>query len=67
LGRVSATNESAELELRSDARQVKPGWNGNVVVNHLPVRNPSATNAPAARRPRRVGTLPAIPVEIVAP
>jgi hypothetical protein len=67
LGRVSATNESAELELRSDASQVKPGWKGNVIVNILPVRNPNATNVPAARRPPPVGTLPAIPVEIVAP
>ena len=67
LGRVSATNEGAELELRSDARQVKPGWKGNVIVNLLPVRNPNATNAPPIRRPRPVGTLPAIPVEIVAP
>lgn len=67
LGPVLATNGGAELELRSDARQVKPGWKGNVIVNILPVRNPHATNAPAARRPPPVGTLPAIPVEIVAP
>jgi hypothetical protein len=67
LGRVSAVNQGAELELRSDASQVKPGWKGNVIVNILPVRNPRATNAPAGRRPPPVGTLPAIPVEIVGP
>jgi len=60
--------QGAEIVLQSDAAKVKPGLKGNLIVNVFVTRTPaSADQTPA--KPRRVplGTLPAIPFEIVAP
>jgi hypothetical protein len=70
LGKVSAADEGAEIELRSDAAKGKAGLKGNLIVNILPGQAPAA----AAKKKKQgnqqravVGTLPAIPFEVVQP
>jgi hypothetical protein len=66
---VSAAGNEAQILLRSDAAKIKPGAKGNLIVNILARRPPAAAAANPARanqtRPA-VGTLPAIPFEIVS-
>jgi hypothetical protein len=60
--------EGAEIVLQSDAAKAKPGLKGNLIVNVFVMRTPpSADKAPASPRRVPLGTLPAIPYEIVAP
>jgi hypothetical protein len=70
LGKVSAANEGAEIELRSDAAKTKPGLKGNLIVNILQgqafAAAPKNKKQANQRRPT-VGTLPAIPFEVVQP
>jgi hypothetical protein len=70
LGKVSAADEGAEIELRSDAAKAKAGLKGNLIVNILP----GQALAAAAKKKKQgnqqravVGTLPAIPFEVVQP
>jgi hypothetical protein len=70
LGKVSAADEGAEIELRSDAAKAKAGLKGNLIVNILP----GQALAVVAKKKKQgnqqrtvVGTLPAIPFEIVQP
>jgi len=65
---VSAIREGAELVLRADAAQVKPGLSGNLIVNVF-ARPPASGNAkPQVNRRRApLGVLPAIPFEIIEP
>ena len=70
LGKVSAASEGTEIELRSDAAKAKPGLKGNLIVSIFP----SQALAAAAKNKKQgnqqrtaVGTLPAIPFEIVRP
>jgi len=70
LGKVFAANEGAEIELRSDAAKAKPGLKGNLIVNIL--QGQASAAAPknkkqAGQRRPTVGTLPAIPFEVVQP
>jgi len=69
LGRVSAADEGAEIELRSDAEKVKPGLKGNLIVDILQSRIAAAPKNKKQANQRRttVGALPAIPFEIVQP
>jgi hypothetical protein len=70
LGKVFAANEGAEIELRSDAAKAKPGLKGNLIVNILQGQAPSAApkkKKQAGQRRPTVGTLPAIPFEVVQP
>jgi hypothetical protein len=70
LGKVSAANEGAEIELRSDAAKAKPGLKGNLIVNILQGQTSSAApknKKQANQRRPTVGTLPAIPFEVVQP
>jgi hypothetical protein len=70
LGKVSLTNEATEIEVCSDAAKVKPGLKGNLIVDILPGQAPVATrkNKKQGNQARAVvGTLPAIPFEVVPP
>jgi len=70
LGKVSSVSEGAEFELRSDAAKAKPGLKGNLIVNILPGQALAAAaknKKQANQRRSSVGTLPAIPFEIVQP
>ena len=70
LGKVSPISEGAEIELRSDAAKARPGLKGNLIVNIFPgqalASAPKNKKQANQRRPS-VGTLPAIPFEIVQP
>ena len=70
LGNVSPVDEGAEIELRSDAAKAKPGLKGNLIVNIMPGQALVAAekNKKQGNQPRpAVGTLPAIPFEVVQP
>jgi hypothetical protein len=68
LGNVSPVSEGTEIELRGDAAKAKPGLKGNLIVNIMPGQ---ALNAARKKKkqgnqpPAAVGTLPAIPFEVV--
>jgi len=67
---VSSVGTELEIRLHSDADKIKPGAKGNLIINVFNKNVPPArAGAPArANQPRpSVGTLPAIPYEIVAP
>jgi hypothetical protein len=70
LGNVSPVDAGTEIELRSDAAKAKPGLKGNLIVNILPGQGVAAAakNKKQGNQPRAaVGTLPAIPFEVVPP
>jgi hypothetical protein len=65
---VSPIPNGVEIVLRCDASKSKPGLNGNLIVNVLPKKQTPAQNVQKQENQHRnpVGTLPAIPFEIVA-
>ena len=68
LEKVTPAEEGAELVLRSDAAKVKAGFRGNLIVNLVPGGTPAKSAKGKKKAPQRrgpVGTLPAIPFEIV--
>jgi hypothetical protein len=66
LGKVAALPQGLEFELRCDAK-VKPGMQGNLIVNAYPGRGQlQAGRARPGAPPTAPGTLPAIPFEVVA-
>jgi hypothetical protein len=70
LGKLSPISEGAEIELCSDAAKAKPGLKGNLIVDIFPGQAlAAATKNKKQGNQRRaaVGTLPAIPFEIVQP
>jgi len=69
LGKVSPASEGAEIELRSDAAKAKPGLKGNLIINILQGQALAAAPKKKQGNQRRaaVGTLPAIPFEVVQP
>ena len=70
LAKVSPADEGAELELHSDAAKAKAGLKGNLIVNIMPGEGfAGAQKAKKQNSQRRnaVGTLPAIPFEVVTP
>jgi hypothetical protein len=69
IGKVSAADEGAEIELRSDAAKAKPGLKGNLIVNIFQGQLAAAQKNKKQANQRRpaVGSLPAIPFEIVLP
>jgi hypothetical protein len=70
LGKVLPTSEGTEIELHSDAAKTKPGLSGNLIVNILAGQGPAAASKNKKQGNQRrapVGTLPAIPFEIVQP
>jgi hypothetical protein len=66
---VSLELPRARIVLQCDAAKVKPGLKGNLIFNTFGERMPPPGNqpGPANRRRIAVGTLPAIPFEIVSP
>jgi hypothetical protein len=67
LGNVSPIGEGAEIELRSDATKAKPGLKGNLIVNiQAPIAAQKNKKQANQKRPA-IGTLPAIPFEVVQP
>jgi hypothetical protein len=70
LGKVSSISDGAEIELRSDAAKAKPGLKGNLIVNIMQGQALIAAkkNKKQGNQQRAaVGTLPAIPFEVVPP
>ena len=68
IAKVSPTDEGTEIELHSDAAKAKAGLKGNLIVNILPVQGLAAAQKAKKQNNQRrpiVGTLPAIPFEIV--
>ena len=65
---VAPVSAGIEIALHCDAARFKPGFKGNLIVNILPKIPPSTPGAqkPGNQRRGLVGTLPAIPFEIVA-
>jgi hypothetical protein len=65
---VSPVSSGVEIVLRCDASKSKPGLNGNLIVNILLKNQTPAQNAQKQGNQHRnpVGTLPAIPFQIVA-
>jgi hypothetical protein len=66
--KVSPTDRGAEILLASDAAKSKLGLKGNLIINIIPAPGrpmAATTKKPAAVRRSPVGTLPAIPFEIV--
>ena len=66
---VSSDRSSTEIVLAGDAEKIKPGLQGNLIVNAFLTPKPRQAEEGPARTPRRVplGSLPAIPFEIVEP
>ena len=66
---VSAVREGAEIVLQCDAAKAKPGLQGNLIVNAFAAIPASSGTGKAQGNQRRapLGSLPAIPFEIVTP
>ena len=70
IGNLALVREGAEIVLRSDAARVKPGQQGNLIVNILagrPAASSRPANRPANNRRAAIGALPALLFEIVPP
>jgi hypothetical protein len=68
LRNASPVRDGTELVLQCDAAKAKPGLKGNLIVNISAERVAQAANAKQQANRQRIslGTLPAIPFEIVA-
>ncbi len=69
LGRVTSTARGLDVIVASDAAKVKPGFKGNLIIDVFPERPAGgAPKGKAQTNNRRfaLGSLPAIPFEIVA-
>ncbi|HXU79260.1 MAG TPA: PPC domain-containing protein, partial [Methylomirabilota bacterium] len=65
---VKSIGSGAEILLGSDAGKAKPGLQGNLIVNLVPIPGRGgAGKSPPVQRRVAAGTLPAIAFEIVAP
>jgi hypothetical protein len=67
---VSPTRDGVEIVLQTDAAQVKPGLKGNLIINGYAPRpvEPGAAKPKGNQNQRMpLGTLPAIPFEIIPP
>lgn len=64
---VAPSRTGTELVFRSDAAKVKPGLQGNLIVEVFADRPGPAGKGKANPRRAPLGTLPAIPFEVVAP
>ncbi|MBI3852843.1 MAG: PPC domain-containing protein [Verrucomicrobia bacterium] len=65
---ISPGNGGAEIVLQSDAKKTKPGLAGNLIINVVPGKNLTGSGNgknPGPQRRAAIGTLPAIPFEIV--
>ena len=71
VGGVNSTPDGAQILLVADAAKLKPGLKGNLILNAFTQRAvPSAATKPvkpnAARQRVPLGTLPAVPYEVVS-
>jgi hypothetical protein len=67
---VSPVDSGTQIVFTSDAAKAKPGLKGNLIINVLPGQGgqfAAKAKRPAAPRKVAIGTLPAVPFEIVAP
>ena len=66
LRNVVLADAGAVLELLADAEKVRPGFRGNLIVEAYPegVKNPGGGGKGSEQA---LGTLPAIPIEILRP
>ena len=69
LQEVSIGPQTAEITLQCDAAKIKPGTKGNLIVNISGERTPPAANQPVPLMRRRIalGSLQAMPFEVVEP
>ncbi len=70
IDKINTTRDGAEIVLRSEAGKAKPGLRGNLIVSVYPGRTPALEaqkKKAGAANPRRfaLGTLPAIPFEVI--
>lgn len=64
---VSPLRDGVSLQLRADAHKAKPGLRGNLIVDAFLERTVTPPDGrPPVKRRQPLGTLPAIPFEIVA-
>jgi len=65
---TSLAQNSATLLLQADADKLKPGLKGNLIIDAAVERtvNPKNGKSPAQKRLVPLGSLPAIPFEVVA-
>ena len=66
---ASSDAKGTDIVLQGDAAKVKPGLRGNLIVNVFGERTPAAGDGKAKANRQRVplGTLPALPFEVVKP
>jgi hypothetical protein len=62
---ISSDAKGTDIVLHSDAAKAKPGLKGNLIVQAVGDRPPAAGKAKAIRQRSPLGTLPAIPFEVV--
>jgi hypothetical protein len=67
LEKTASRGDEAELVLNCDAKKVKPGLKGNLIVEMVMQQGGGKRPAQGANQRRSPGTLPAIPFEIVEP
>lgn len=63
--RVAPSRDGAEIVLRCDASKVSPGFQGNLIVQAFSDRTAPGARPQTNQRRTPLGTLPAIPFEIV--
>ncbi len=68
LQNILLDQDSATVLLRADAEKLKPGLKGNLIIDASVERtvNPANGKGQAAKRLIPLGSLPAIPFEVVA-
>ena len=66
---ISSDPEGTDIVLQSDAAKTKPGLRGNLIVDVFGERTPPAADGKPKPNRQRIplGTLPAIPFEVVQP
>jgi hypothetical protein len=70
IANIAPGDAETKITLHSDADRIKPGATGNLIVNIMAKRQraaPAGGKAQGNQRRVALGTLPAIPFEIVAP
>lgn len=65
--RVTLAGDGVSVLLRAQADKARPGLKGNLIVQAFREVTPTAGGANQARRRQPLGTLPAIPFEVLEP
>ena len=66
IDKLGPSGYNTEIVLKCDAAKIKPGLQGNLIVNTFAARNPSKEKTKVDVTKFPFGTLPAIPFEIVS-